>query len=72
MYINIDAVTISLNEINIMYLINLFTTVNILLNYTFHAEFFDDNNFVMKFIIINFHNSLNMSIYITSSCFLLF
>jgi len=41
MYINIDAVAISLNEINIVYFINLFTIINMLLNLTFHAEFFD-------------------------------
>jgi len=66
MYINTDAITVSLNEMNIEYLINLFIIVNILSNYTLHAEFFDDNNFIMKFIIIDFHNLFNASIYITS------
>jgi len=66
-YVNIDAVAVSLNEINIIYLINLFTIINMLLNHTSHAEFFNNNNFVMKFIIINFHDLLNISIHITSS-----
>jgi len=67
MYVNIDAVTVSLNEMNIVYLINLFTIINMLLNHTFHAESFDDDSFVMKFIITDFYNSLNISIYIISS-----
>jgi len=67
MYINTDAVAVSLNEMNIVYLINLFTIVNMLLNYTSHAEFFDNDNFIMKFIIIDFHNLFNILIYITSS-----
>jgi len=66
MYININAVTVSLNEINIMYLINLFTIVNMLLNCTLHVESLDDDNFAMKFIIIDFHNLFNISIHITS------
>jgi len=70
MYVNIDAVAVSLNEINIMYLINLFTIINMLLNHTFHAEFFNDDSFVMKFIVIDFHDLLNMLIYVISSYFL--
>ena len=66
MYINTDAVTVSLNEINIVYLVNLFTIVNMLSNCTFHAEFFDDDNFIMKFIVTDFHNLLSASIHITS------
>jgi len=66
MYVNIDAITVSLNEINIVYLINLFTIINMLSNHTFHAEFFDDNNFIMKFIVTDFHDLFNISIYITS------
>jgi len=67
MYVNTDAVTVFLNEMNIVYLINLFTIINMLSNCTLHAEFFDDNNFIMKFIITDFHNLLNTSICVTSS-----
>jgi hypothetical protein len=74
MYINTDAV--SLNEINIVYLINLFTIVNMLSNLTFHAEFFDDDNFIMKFIVTDFHNLfthqfmlLHHIVYLSESCF---
>jgi len=67
MYVNIDAVAVSLNEMNIMYLINLFTIINMLSNCTSHAESFNDDSFVMKFIIIDFHNLFSVSIYVTSS-----
>jgi len=67
MYINTDAVAVSLNEMNIVYLINLFTIVNMLLNCTSHAEFFNDNNFVMKFIVTDFHDLLSTPICVTSS-----
>jgi len=72
MYINTDAVTVSLNEMNIVYLINLFTIINMLSNLIFHAEFFDDDSFIMKFIVIDFYNLLNISIYVTSSYHLSF
>jgi len=67
MYVNTDAVAVSLNEINIMYLINLFTIINMLSNCISYAEFFNDDNFIIKFIITDFHDLLNISIYITSS-----
>ncbi len=51
MYININAVTVSLNKMNIIYFINLFTIINMLLNLTSHAEFFNFNNLMIKFII---------------------
>jgi len=70
MYTNTDAVAVSLNEINIVYLINLFIIVNMLLNYTFHVEFFNDDNFIMKFIVIDFHNLFSTSIHITSLYYL--
>ena len=47
MYINTDAVVVSLNKINIIYFINLFTIINILLNQTFYAESLNFNNFVI-------------------------
>jgi len=67
MYVNTDVVAVFLNEMNIVYLINLFTIINMLSNHTSHVEFFDDDNFVMKFIVINFHNLFNISIYVISS-----
>ena len=72
MYINIDVVTISLNEINIVYLINLFTIINMLSNCTLHAEFFDDNNFVMKFIVTDFYDLFDVLSCITSLYHLFF
>jgi len=56
-YVNTDAVTVFLNEMNMVYLVNLSTIVNILLNFTPHAGFFDVSNFVMKFMIINSHDA---------------
>jgi len=57
MYINTDAVVVSLNEMNMVYLISLSTIVNILLNFTSHVEFFNIDNFVMKFIVTNSHDT---------------
>jgi len=67
MYINTDAVVVFLNEMNMVYLINLSTIVNILLNFTPHAEFFDVGNFVMKFMIIDSHDAFSVSSCVTSS-----
>jgi len=72
MYINTDAVAVSLNEMNIVYLINLFTIINMLLKHTSHAEFFDDNNFIMKFIVIDFYDLFSASICVTSLYHLFF
>ena len=55
-YINTDAVVVFLNEMNMVYLVSLLTIVNILSNFTLHAEFFDIDNFVMKFIVIDSHD----------------
>jgi len=57
MYINTSAVVIFLNKMNMVYLINLSTIVNILSNFTPHAEFLDVDNFVMKFIVTDFHGA---------------
>jgi len=70
-YINTDAVVVFLNEMNMVYLINLSTIVNILLNFTSHAEFFDVDNFVMKFIVTDFHGTFDVFSYVTSSYLLL-
>ncbi len=71
MYINTDAVTVFLNEMNMMYLINLLTIVNILSNFTSHVRFFNINNFIMKFIVTDSHDVFNVSSHVTSS-YLLF
>jgi len=60
MYINIDAVAVSLNEMNIMYFINLFTMINMLLNLTFHAEFLDFNSLIIKFMITDSQSASNV------------
>jgi len=60
-YINTDAVVVFLNEMNMVYLVNLSTIVNILLNFTPHAGFFDVDNFVMKFIVTDFHGAFGVS-----------
>jgi len=65
MYINTDAVAVSLNKINIMYLINLFTIINMLSNHTFHVKFFNNNNFIIKFIVTDFHSLFSTLIYVT-------
>ncbi len=67
MYVNTDAVVVSLNEMNMVYLINLSTIVNILLNFTSHAEFFDVDNFIMKFIVTDSHDTFDVFSCVTSS-----
>ena len=58
-YINTDAVTVFLKNINMIYFVNQLTIIKILSNVMSHAEFFDDDNFTMKFIIINVHEAFN-------------
>ena len=70
-YINTDAVAVFLKSINMIYFVNQLIIIKILLNVTFHAEFFDDNNFIMKFIVINIHKVSNAFSYVTSSYCLL-
>ena len=67
MYVNTDAVAVSLNRMNMVYLINLSTIVNILSNFTPHAEFLDVDNFVMKFIVTDFHGAFGAFSCVTSS-----
>ncbi len=67
MYVNTDAVAVSLNEMNMVYLISLSTIVNILLNFTPHAKFFDVDNFVMKFMVTDFHDTFSVSSCVTLS-----
>ncbi len=59
MYINTDAVAVSLNEMNIIYFVNLFTMINMLSNQTFHAEFFDFSNLMIKFMITDFQSAFS-------------
>ncbi len=66
-YININAVTVSLNEINIMYFVNLFTIINMLSNLTSHAEFLNFNSLIIKFIITDSQSASNAFSYVTSS-----
>jgi len=67
MYINTDAVTVSLNEMNIMYFINLFTIINMLSNLTSYAEFLNFDNLMIKFIITDSQSALSAFSYVTSS-----
>ena len=64
MYINTDAVAVSLNKINIIYFINLFTIINILLNQTSYAEFLNFNNFIIKFIVTDSQDTLSAFSYV--------
>ncbi len=66
-YVNTGAVTVSLNEMNMIYLINLSTIVNILSNFTSHAESFDVSNFIMKFIVTDSHGAFGVSSHVTLS-----
>jgi len=65
MYINTDAVVVFLNEMNMVYLVNLLTIVNILSNFTPHARSFDVDNFVMKFIVTDSHDAFSVSSCVT-------
>jgi len=67
MYVNTDAVAVSLNRMNMVYLINLSTIVNILSNFTSHAKFFNVSNFVIKFIVTDSHDAFNAFSYVTLS-----
>ncbi len=67
MYVNTDAVAVFLNEMNMVYLVNLSTIVNILLNFTSHARFFNIDNFVMKFIVTDSHGAFDVSSCVISS-----
>ncbi len=66
-YVNTDAVAVSLNEMNMVYLISLSTIVNILSNFTPHVKSFDINNFVMKFIVTDSHDASGVFSYVISS-----
>ena len=63
-YINIDAVAVFLKSINMIYFVNWLIIIKILSNVTSHAEFFDDDSFTMKFIVINIHKASNASNYV--------
>ncbi len=66
-YVNTGAVAVSLNEMNMVYLVSLSTIVNILLNFTPHAESFDVGNFVMKFMITDSHGAFGVFSHVISS-----
>ncbi len=67
MYTNTGAVAVSLNGMNMVYLVSLSTIVNILSNFTPHAESFDVDNFVMKFMVTDFHGAFSVFSHVTSS-----
>ncbi len=64
MYINTDAVAVSLNKMNIVYFVNLFTIINMLLNLTFYAEFLNFNSLIIKFIITDFQSASDAFSYV--------
>jgi len=66
MYINTDAVTVSLNEMNIVYFINLFTIINMLSNLTSHAEFLNFDSLMIKFIITDSQSTFSVFSYVIS------
>ncbi len=66
MYVNTDAVVVFLNEMNMVYLVNLSTIVNILSNFTPHARFLDVDNFVMKFIVTDSHSAFGVFSHVIS------
>jgi len=57
MYINTDAVAVSLNEMNIVYFVNLFIMINMLSNLTSYAEFLNLNSLIIKFMITDSQNA---------------
>jgi len=67
MYINTDAVIVSLNEMNIMYFINLFTIINMLSNLTFHAEFLNFDSLIIKFMITDSQSAFSVFNYVILS-----
>ncbi len=66
-YVNTDVIAVFLNEMNIVYLVNLSTIVNILSNFTSHAGSFDISNFVMKFIVTDSHDAFKVFSCVISS-----
>ena len=67
MYVNTDAVADSLNEMNIVYFISQSTIISMLLNLIPHAEFFNGDNFTIKFIVTDFQEPSNTSNCLISS-----
>ena len=66
-YVKTGAVAVSLNGMNMVYLVNLLTIVNILSNFTPHARFFDVGNFIMKSIVTDSHGAFSVSSCVTLS-----
>jgi len=64
MYINTDAVAVSLNEMNIVYFVNLFIMINMLSNLTSHAEFLNLNSLMIKFMITDSQNASSVFSYV--------
>ena len=55
-YTNLLAVAVSLNGINIIFLVNLFTAIIIELNIIFVIGSFDGGNLIIKFIDTELHS----------------
>jgi len=66
MYVNTDAVAVSLNEMNIVYFINLFTIINMLLNLTSHARSLNFNSLMIKFMITDSQSAFSTFSYVIS------
>ncbi len=66
-YVNTGAVAVFLNKMNMVYLVSLSTIVNILSNFTPHAESFDVSNFVMKFMVTDSHGTFSVFSHVISS-----
>jgi len=67
MYININAVTVSLNEINIIYFVNLFTMINMLSNLTSYVRFLNFNSLMIKFMITDSQSASDAFSHVISS-----
>ena len=71
MYVNTDAIMVFLKDTNIVYLVNWWTIIRMLSNLTSHAEFFNDESFTMKFIVIDINDVFDAFSHVTSSYHLL-
>ena len=64
--VNTDVVAVFLKSINMIYFVNWLIIIKILLNVTFHTEFFNNNSFTMKFIVTDIHKAFNAFSCVTS------
>ncbi len=66
-YTNTGAVAVSLNGMNIVYFVNLFTMVNMLSNWTSHAGSLDFGNLVIKSMVTDSQGAPGASSCVTPS-----